>query len=335
MICVLIGVKNAGGQTSADFTITGLSAAPDVFPGYPYSGQLTFNVRTPLTIEVPANTFAIIITGGGAIEFEATGHIIPEGWEIMPEYTGPDNFVIKNIISLPSQVAIPTGFTLAIKAVTAGVTSFGTGLQELDPINYRDFDFNNHTNTLQIAVLDNALPVKLISFKASEAEGLAHISWTTAEEKDFGHFEVERSLSPENGFASIGKVSAKGVNGKGNSYGLTDREAPRGQMIYYRLKMVDLDGSHVYSRIESLELSGITASVYPNPAREFLKVKATEHIRALELINMAGVGVNRTFYEGNRTEETLELRNVGSGVYQLKITGADGGTTYRKIAVAD
>lgn len=187
-----------------------------------------------------------------------------------------------------------------------------------------------------IRVGNTPLPVKLTTFKASEQEGQAYTSWSTTEEVGFDRFEVQRSLDGKSGsFMTVGKVSAKGVNGKGSSYGFTDRDAPKGQLLYYRLKMVDLDGTSELSHIESLALSGASASVYPNPAKNFVTVSAAEPIRSLELINMAGHGLNKTRYAGDRKVETLELRNAPAGIYQVKIEGVSGNAVFRKIVVGE
>lgn len=177
------------------------------------------------------------------------------------------------------------------------------------------------------------LPVRLSSFAAVEREGAAYVSWSTTEEVNFDRFEVQRSLDGSATFRTIGTVSPKGSGGKGGSYSFTDHEAPEGQLVYYRLNMVDLDGTAELSRIESLELSGVSASVYPNPANSFVKVSANEGIRSLELVNMSGQRLGKTLFDGKSKVEALQLYRMPSGVYQVRIEGVSGTLVFRKVVV--
>ncbi|ODS86104.1 MAG: hypothetical protein ABS46_01480 [Cytophagaceae bacterium SCN 52-12] len=64
---------------------------------------------------------------------------------------------------------------------------------------------------------ESALPVTLLSFKAEKQENTVLLTWQTTEEKDFSHFDVERSAAARN-WQAIGRVAAKG-NG---AYTFTD-----------------------------------------------------------------------------------------------------------------
>jgi len=50
--------------------------------------------------------------------------------------------------------------------------------------------------------------------------------------------------------------------------------------FYYRLKMVDVDGSFEYSEIRSVtfDAKGITISTYPNPTTSILKVEMVSEL---------------------------------------------------------
>lgn len=111
---------------------------------------------------------------------------------------------------------------------------------------------------------DNVLPVRLLSFKARETENRALLQWQTTQEVNASHFDVERSTDAKQ-FEKIGRVEAAGSGGGLHDYTFTDvqyGETP-GQ-YYYRLRMVDADGTFVLSRIESLGHAPIL-NVYPNP----------------------------------------------------------------------
>jgi hypothetical protein len=62
-------------------------------------------------------------------------------------------------------------------------------------------------------------------------------------------FEVQRS---ENGkdFVKVGTLDAKGAG----SYSLKDHHVPYNTSVFYRLKMVDIDGQYDYSKVETVTL---------------------------------------------------------------------------------
>ncbi|MEO6286854.1 MAG: HYR domain-containing protein [Dyadobacter sp.] len=111
------------------------------------------------------------------------------------------------------------------------------------------------------------LPVTLISFNGKRAEsGEAILNWVTADEKYFDRFEVQKSLNAKS-FETIGTINGQSSGNTAlRSYGFTDagQSAP-----YYRLKMVDDDGTYQYSKIINIqngELRSVVGQFYPNPA---------------------------------------------------------------------
>jgi len=146
----------------------------------------------------------------------------------------------------------------------------------------------------------SALPVTLVSFSGKKtAENTNTLKWITADEKDFDRFEVQRS-SDAKSFEKIGVVMGQMVKGETNmgepvngqtvnggtpkngalsTYTFTDLTP--GVSNYYRLKMVDVDGSFEYSRIVSMDNSAekaVVGSFYPNPStgKVFVDVYAVE-----------------------------------------------------------
>ncbi len=116
---------------------------------------------------------------------------------------------------------------------------------------------------------ETTLPVRLVSFRVQEREQhTAGLEWTIEDASDFSHFEIERSLDGS-AFTGLGKVPF----GEGqHRYSFADRN-PASGLNYYRLKMVDMDGSFTHSDIRSLALKGAAvAYAYPNPASESLTV---------------------------------------------------------------
>lgn len=165
---------------------------------------------------------------------------------------------------------------------------------------------------------EGSLPVKLASFTAYTEGETALLRWTTTEEVDSFAFEIERSSNAKT-WQKIGAVSAQGQSDKTQNYTFSDPLPFKGTS-YYRLKMVDRDGTFSHSEIKSVQsLSGkeVSAVVYPNPASDFVFVKDAEPgaIHSIEIVNAAGLKVL-----SNNTYDSLkgvEINALAKGLYIL------------------
>jgi hypothetical protein len=120
----------------------------------------------------------------------------------------------------------------------------------------------------------NPLPVELTAFTATaEGTGAVRLAWATASEKNSARFDVERSTDGRT-FASSGTVAAVGSSSTARAYGFDDTRLPiYAAALYYRLKLVDTDGTFRYSPVRTVALVGTTLTgagagltLYPNPA---------------------------------------------------------------------
>ena len=118
------------------------------------------------------------------------------------------------------------------------------------------------------------LPVALTTFGAKWNNGAADLNWATASEKNSSHFVVERAASAEAAFTAVGQVAAAGNNNQVRTYKLRDAEAGMqgADILYYRLRQVDADGSTALSPVVALTVGKLAGApqlqVYPNPAAE-------------------------------------------------------------------
>ncbi len=101
------------------------------------------------------------------------------------------------------------------------------------------------------------------------------VNWTTANEVDVRHFNIQRSINKKD-FINVGKVLAN--NKSSNEYGFIDdiRSVELGiRNLYYRIESVDKDGRKQYSEIRNVTLGNRDGglSVYPNPAKDVVTVE--------------------------------------------------------------
>src|SRR5690606_23432835 len=112
------------------------------------------------------------------------------------------------------------------------------------------------------------LPVKLESFKTSmsrEYTAKVLVEWSTSSEMGSDRFIVERSADSRV-WVAVGEVAAKGKSEILNVYTLYDLNPVTGTN-YYRLTMVDRDGSSEHSLIRTVVVTGAEGNyLYPNPA---------------------------------------------------------------------
>ena len=109
------------------------------------------------------------------------------------------------------------------------------------------------------------LPIKLISFAATDLGNSIQLKWVTAMERNFSHFELEKSTGDLT-FIPIAHIDGKGGLEVITSYTYLD-SLPQSGKNYYRLKAVDDDLTFEYSPVVVAESkTDKQIAVYPNPA---------------------------------------------------------------------
>ncbi len=112
------------------------------------------------------------------------------------------------------------------------------------------------------------LPLRLLSFSGQHTGNDVALNWTTADEKDVHEFILERSEDAV-AFMPLNIIAANNSSNHKNTYQFTDKAAGGAAQLYYRLKMLDMDGSYTYSNI--ISIAGCNKStathyvIYPNP----------------------------------------------------------------------
>ncbi len=176
-----------------------------------------------------------------------------------------------------------------------------------------------------------SLPVTLVSFDVKEEGSVAQLTWKTSSEINSSYFEVQQSLNARE-WRAIGRVSAVGDEASLRSYSFTDTE-PNDGMNYYRLKMVDRDGTYDYSHIRSTSFEqSITTTVFPNPVADILHIKTSdwENVSRVDILNTAG----QTVYQSQKIpSQEVNITSLQAGVYLVKVIRKNGIMTIRKIVV--
>lgn len=183
----------------------------------------------------------------------------------------------------------------------------------------------------KVCAQEGGLPVTLSSFKARKDGETAQLEWTTSLERNTSHFQIERSIDTKN-WESIGSRTAIGESVHLNKYEFTDYR-PSSGVNYYRLKMVDKDGTYVHSRAQSILFGNSPAlMIYPNPASDRVYISGLI-VGTVSYIKLGNISGNTLYYRENETETSLSVKEVPTGMYYLQIGMKDGSVYTRKITV--
>ena len=115
------------------------------------------------------------------------------------------------------------------------------------------------------------LPVKLLDFSAQKTVNDVLLRWEVGSETNVVRYEVELARTAQdlgaNLFVKIGEVQGRGNSTSLQVYSFTDTETDKFGARYYRLKVIDADGSFRYSPVRTVVFTdAVTWQVYPNPS---------------------------------------------------------------------
>lgn len=178
------------------------------------------------------------------------------------------------------------------------------------------------------------LPVTLTSFTARAERASVALRWATATEEGTDLFRVERSTDEGQTWAPIGDVKAANAP-QGRQYAFVD-EAPQNGLNYYRLLILDFDGSVAYSPVQSADFQPTqgTLTVYPNPAQDQFVIELPQVAGAdnsLRVLNSLGQQVWEQGLEGKRTVR-VPTQSWAAGVYHVQVQ-TNGRTQTQRLVV--
>jgi hypothetical protein len=160
-------------------------------------------------------------------------------------------------------------------------------------------------------MVDGALPLDLISFEVKESNSFVEIKWVTQNEIDFHGYIIERSTNQRE-WEEIQFFTSKN-EGRNSFYRFQDIGAKLGSN-YYRLKMINLDESFEYSKVEHIKLreERNAVNIYPNPFIEQIYFNQVE-AQNFEVYSDKGKLVKTGF------ANNVNMMAFSSGKYYLKL----------------
>jgi len=163
------------------------------------------------------------------------------------------------------------------------------------------------------------MPVTFSSFSGNKESNKNILKWTTANEVNNNHFDVERSLDGSV-YEKIGMVKGNGTNA-GNSYSYIDNLMVQ-QDFYYRLKQVDYDGNIILSDVVFLpaKQTNYGVNIIPNPATDKLNIVFPANIKKhyIKFVNAFGQVMLET------TDNVIDVKKFAKGIYIVNIDTENG-----------
>ncbi|MFT3911963.1 MAG: SdrD B-like domain-containing protein [Ferruginibacter sp.] len=184
---------------------------------------------------------------------------------------------------------------------------------------YFDYNLPVNTNTA-VTQIQNAIvvPLKLLSFNVErQTKGTANAYWTTSNEDKVKDFSVEVSTNAKD-YTGIASEISKG--GQYNSY-TRPVAVPASNVVYYRLKITDIDGRFYYGPVVTLRSNAESAgfSFQNNPVKDklIISIEDASLINTMaRIINAQGSVVQKIYF--NNDPQVVNLNTLPAGTYVLE-----------------
>ena len=180
------------------------------------------------------------------------------------------------------------------------------------------------------------LATNVVDFTAKKEDKNARLLWSIDQSTDYASFEIERSMNGTD-FTKISTQTA-GQNNGARNFSFVDYNIPAG-IVYYRIKIVERDGSSFYTRIANVN-NKFTESfvITPNPATDHILVShgSPEALTVnIKITDASGKTVKTVSKQKIAAGDKfrINLQGFASGTYYVGIEGEEYFKVTRKIAL--
>ncbi|HMO61776.1 MAG TPA: Ig-like domain-containing protein [Ferruginibacter sp.] len=173
------------------------------------------------------------------------------------------------------------------------------------------------------------LPATGLTLTAVRNGSSIALNWKTISEINSDYFEIERSTDGRN-YTKIGTaVKASGRSDAEKQYQGADdtRELENALVVYYRIKLKDINGKLAYSNVAPVKLPpNGNIKVTPNPFVSQITVSvSSEHAStvAVRLMDMSGRTVLSSIQKVSKDAPQFTIRDLGNltrGIYVIEVT---------------
>lgn len=177
----------------------------------------------------------------------------------------------------------------------------------------------------------SVLPVQFTSFYINASGNDVQLKWAVDNEVNNSHYEVERSIDGQTWEKSA--VVYQSSNTSMAVYSYTDRKVVN-QVMYYRIRQVDLDGRSTYSAIKTIRLSEIqsTVKIYSSQKDVIIDLKASmKNSIVVTVLNNTGQVVSQKTYNNPSFQIKLSLSGSATGAYIIQVRDTKGWSEVKQV----
>lgn len=177
--------------------------------------------------------------------------------------------------------------------------------------------FNNFIYKYVYLKTNLIVPVQLIGFTAQSKDNHVLLNWDVTNEINMAKYVVEYSTNGID-FNSLASVDARAITGS-ISYEFIHQNPVIGKN-YYRLKMMNTDGSFTYSPVRMIQFNkNVIVRVFPNPATTILNVQVVKQdnkLASVYLYNSTGQClISKSFVLNTQ----LDVSKLAAGTYMIRV----------------
>jgi hypothetical protein len=230
-----------------------------------------------------------IVDGDLLVDFEGYTPVAGDKWYLMKAKTittaNTSNPILFDRVLFEGATLTPSQYTLTIVDIPGG-------------------------QALQLLIVNNILPISLINFTISKNDCEANLNWLSGTESNFKHYEFEYSTD------GITFIKVNTIIGKGSNNNYTVTHFPNVGKAYYRLKLVDMDGSFSNSKIVSGTFCNKLFTATPNPVTNEVTITGLNGKGTINIFTTDG----KLMYSVKVTTTSLKLnvQKLKTGVFLLK-----------------
>jgi hypothetical protein len=328
-------VSSSFGQNDADPAVTSLS--------FDLSPMLVGNT-TSLTVYFVNNGFTSSIATGSValkISLPTSGEYKAEpenlsalSGDFVSKFSWTYNTGTKSFFGTSNQPIAPGeggSVIVKVKGVTPILSANSiANIQRLNPAAYPNENVTNNNLTAAAGVaMGGPLPIQLVTFTAVKQSATVLLNWQTNAELNSNYFDIQYSKSGSQ-WQSIGTVNAAGNSSTPRNYNFVHNNPVTGAN-YYRLKLVDLDGSFKNSPVQMINFSNGTAiKILPNPVVDRVYITGGEgSFESVTIFSSEGRLIQQcsNFITGS----SIDMSGYAAGLYRIRITDKEGNTEVRSV----
>jgi hypothetical protein len=225
--------------------------------------------------------------------------------------------------------------TLTIKSITNQAGLF------VNPNNRpNSFDITAITLSPPVIIVDQPMPVELLSFNSSVNKNNVYLSWKTGSEQNNKGFGIERKTINES-WNEVGFVNGKGNTNTEQSYNFENKDISSGS-YNYRLKQTDYNGNYKYFNLNgavsiSTPSKYSVSQNYPNPFNPVTKIDyevASDSKIKISIFDITGRELQTLLNERKPAgyySLTFNAGNLSSGTYFYRVIADEGNPKFAEI----